>query len=55
MLTVSATEFSVSATRSLSERAKHITAREIALYMERTAGSRRANERARKVLPLGVP
>ena len=54
-LTVSATESSISATRNLSARAKHITAREIALYAERTAGSRRANERARKVLPLGVP
>ncbi|MFZ9930352.1 MAG: aspartate aminotransferase family protein [Ilumatobacteraceae bacterium] len=53
--TVSATESSNIATRYVSARAKHITAREIALYAERTAGSRRANERARKVLPLGVP
>lgn len=39
----------------LSERARHITKRELATYMQRTAGSMRATERARKVLPLGVP
>lgn len=39
----------------LSERARHITQRELATYVQRTAGSMRATERARKVLPLGVP
>ncbi len=39
----------------LVERAKAITTRELRTYMERTAGSQRATERARKVLPLGVP
>ncbi|MFM8266614.1 MAG: aspartate aminotransferase family protein [Ilumatobacteraceae bacterium] len=41
--------------RLLVERAKEITARELRTYIERTPGSQRANERARKVLPLGVP
>ncbi len=36
-------------------RAKEITARELASYAERTVGSQRATERARRVLPLGVP
>ena len=40
---------------SLASRAKEITTRELATYAERTAGSQRANARARKVLPLGVP
>ncbi|MEN9301456.1 MAG: hypothetical protein RLZZ254_1237, partial [Actinomycetota bacterium] len=40
---------------SLALRAKEITTRELATYAERTAGSQRANARARKVLPLGVP
>lgn len=39
----------------LSDRAKRITARELRVYIERTAGSQRATERARKVLPMGVP
>jgi glutamate-1-semialdehyde 2,1-aminomutase len=39
----------------LLERAKQISERELAAYSERTAGSQRATERARKVLPLGVP
>src|SRR3954464_6149474 len=42
-------------TRSLASRAKAITARELATYMERTRGSQRANQRARTVMPLGVP
>ena len=42
-------------TRELAERAKHITARELGVYMERTKGSQIATERARKVLPMGVP
>jgi glutamate-1-semialdehyde 2,1-aminomutase len=41
--------------RPLAERAKAITQRELGAYMERTKGSQRATERARKVLPLGVP
>ncbi|MEN9821931.1 MAG: hypothetical protein RLZ04_357 [Actinomycetota bacterium] len=39
----------------LAERAKVITKRELRTYMERTVGSQKATERARKVLPLGVP
>ena len=39
----------------LVERAKEITARELRTYVERTRGSQTATERARKVLPLGVP
>ena len=39
----------------LVTRAKAITARELRVYIERTQGSQRATERARKVLPLGVP
>jgi glutamate-1-semialdehyde 2,1-aminomutase len=39
----------------LIERANEITAREMTLYSQRTAGSQRATERARKVLPAGVP
>ena len=40
---------------TLADRAKDITKRELATYAERTAGSQKANARARKVLPLGVP
>ncbi|MEY4607004.1 MAG: aspartate aminotransferase family protein [Ilumatobacteraceae bacterium] len=39
----------------LAERAKQITARELDAYVRRTPGSQAANERARKVLPMGVP
>mgnify|MGYP003335289938 FL=1 len=39
----------------LVERAKKITARELQTYAERTAGSQKANQRARRVMPLGVP
>jgi glutamate-1-semialdehyde 2,1-aminomutase len=42
-------------TRELERRAKAITQRELRTYIERTAGSQRATDRARKVLPLGVP
>ncbi|MEY4175895.1 MAG: hypothetical protein RI900_3060 [Actinomycetota bacterium] len=42
-------------TRDLAERAKFITQRELQVYMQRTKGSMTATERARKVLPLGVP
>ena len=42
-------------TRDLAGKARAITQRELAVYMERTAGSMRATERARKVMPLGVP
>ncbi|MEY4362561.1 MAG: hypothetical protein RL391_1867 [Actinomycetota bacterium] len=52
---MSATESSVSSARDLAERAKRITAAELARYAERTKGSQQANQRARKVLPLGVP
>ncbi len=38
-----------------SERATAITERELAIYAERTRGSQVATERARKVLPAGVP
>ncbi len=40
---------------TLVERARAITARELQVYTERTKGSQRATDRARKVLPLGVP
>ena len=39
----------------LVARAREITGRELQRYMERTQGSQRATDRARKVLPLGVP
>ncbi len=42
-------------TRELAERAKAITQRELRTYMQRTVGSQKATDRARKVLPLGVP
>jgi glutamate-1-semialdehyde 2,1-aminomutase len=40
---------------ALVARAKEITARELVSYTERTKGSQHATDRARKVLPLGVP
>jgi glutamate-1-semialdehyde 2,1-aminomutase len=42
-------------TSELVARAKAITERELAIYKERTKGSQVATERARKVLPAGVP
>jgi glutamate-1-semialdehyde 2,1-aminomutase len=42
-------------TSELVARAKEITERELAIYAERTKGSQVATERARKVLPAGVP
>ena len=42
-------------TRSLASKAREITKRELGVYMKRTSGSMRATERARKVMPLGVP
>ncbi len=39
----------------LTARAKAITERELAIYAERTRGSQAATQRARKVLPAGVP
>ncbi len=39
----------------LADRAKRITARELRVYIDRTRGSQAASERARKVMPLGVP
>ena len=50
---MSAMDFTLRST--LADRAKDITKRELATYAERTAGSQKANARARKVLPLGVP
>ena len=41
-------------TQHLAEKAKLITQRELQTYKERTKGSQKATERARKVLPLGV-
>ena len=41
--------------QQLAQRAKDITARELRTYIERTKGSQEATDRARKVLPLGVP
>src|SRR4051812_41704569 len=54
----------MSATESLSNieprpelvsRAREITARELRTYIERTQASQRATERARTVLPMGLP
>ena len=50
----------MSATESLRntelvDRARQITARELRVYVDRTQGSQRATERARSVLPMGVP
>lgn len=42
-------------THDLSERARDITRRELATYAERTVRSQRATDRARTVLPMGVP
>lgn len=42
-------------TQHLAEKAKLITQRELQTYKERTKGSQKATDRARKVLPLGVP
>ncbi len=42
-------------TSELAARAKKITERELVTYSERTRGSQKATERARKVLPAGVP
>jgi glutamate-1-semialdehyde 2,1-aminomutase len=39
----------------LVHRAREITARELQVYIDRTRGSQVATERARKVLPMGVP
>lgn len=52
---MSTTDSTTKSARDLAERARAITAREVASYSERTAGSQKATERARKVLPLGVP
>ena len=41
--------------RDLVERATAITRRELASYAERTVGSQTATDRARLVMPLGVP
>ena len=40
---------------ALAARAREITRRELGRYAERTRGSQRATDRARRVLPLGVP
>jgi glutamate-1-semialdehyde 2,1-aminomutase len=40
---------------SLVERARQIVARESEVYRSRTAASQRATERAKQVLPMGVP
>jgi len=42
-------------TSELAARAKEITERELVTYFERTKRSQKATERARKVLPAGVP
>ena len=39
----------------LAARAKLITSRELQRYSDSTQGSQRANARARRVMPLGVP
>jgi glutamate-1-semialdehyde 2,1-aminomutase len=55
VITVSATDSTTKSARDLAQRARAITARELARYSERTRGSQVATERASKVLPLGVP
>src|ERR687891_412477 len=45
----------VSADRDLVASAKAITERELVAYSARTVASQAATDRARKVLPLGVP
>lgn len=40
---------------NLADRAKEITRRELQTYVERTKGSQAASQRAKGVLPLGVP
>jgi glutamate-1-semialdehyde 2,1-aminomutase len=45
----------ITTTQHLAEKAKLITQRELQTYAERTKGSQKATDRARKVLPLGVP
>ena len=52
---MSSTDSTTKSARDLAERARAITAREIASYAERTTGSQKAIERSRKVMPLGVP
>lgn len=52
---MSATDSTTKSARDLAQRARAITARELARYSERTRGSQVATERASKVLPLGVP
>ena len=42
-------------TVQLAERARKITARELREYVKRTAASQKATERAKRVMPLGVP
>src|SRR6187431_1682030 len=42
-------------TVQLAERARKITARELRTYVERTGASQTATERAKRVMPLGVP
>jgi len=42
-------------THDLTDRARDITRRELATYATRTKGSQAATERARRVLPMGVP
>jgi len=52
---VSATDSTTKSARDLAQRARAITARELASYSDRTRESQAATERASKVLPLGVP
>src|SRR6478735_12366366 len=42
-------------TPDLAARARAITALELGTYIDRTAASQRATDRARRVLPMGVP
>jgi len=54
-MTTSDAQSAVATGSRLLERAASITQRELAAYGERTLGSQAATERARRVLPLGVP
>lgn len=54
-MTTTDTSSAVAVDSQLLQRAASITERELRSYSERTIGSQRATERARKFLPLGVP
>lgn len=54
-MTATGSSSRVAVSPQVTARAQAITERELARYAERTTGSQAVTERARKVLPLGVP